>query len=338
MSLCGGEELPPNKFIVHRYKARSGAISRGGILRPCAYMYLFKNYDIKDWLIFNELFSVPMRIGKYRPGTTPAEIDALKQAVFNLGVDAAAVISDSTIIELVEARASGSNTSHMDFADFCDRAMSKAVLGHTGSAEGTPGRLGNEAQAGNIRQDLLESDAKALMKTIKFQLLAPWVMYNYGPGRGVPKYKIHFEGSEDLETTARVYGILVRDVGYNKISTKHIQDRFGIPAPEADEELVSAPGYSPWMQTMANKADTVTPAEKTRITQAQRHIDSMADEAVRQGLPDLSVFAEIVDDVASYEELQARIAEIYGGVDMQQFRDVLAAALLVADLRGRALA
>jgi len=139
-----GEELPPNKFVVHRHKARSGAVPRGGLLRPCAYMYLFKNYDIKDWLIFNELFSVPMRIGKYSSAANPADIETLKQAVFNLGVDAAAVISDSTLIELVEAKASGSNTTHRDFADFCDRAMSKAILGHTGSAEGTPGKLGNE--------------------------------------------------------------------------------------------------------------------------------------------------------------------------------------------------
>ena len=34
--------LPANKFIVHRYKARSGHTSRAGILRVVAWMYLFK--------------------------------------------------------------------------------------------------------------------------------------------------------------------------------------------------------------------------------------------------------------------------------------------------------
>lgn len=42
--------LPANKFIVHRYKARSGHTSRAGILRVVAWMYLFKNYDLKDWV------------------------------------------------------------------------------------------------------------------------------------------------------------------------------------------------------------------------------------------------------------------------------------------------
>jgi len=33
--------------------------------------------------------------------------------------------------------------------------MSKAVLGHTGNAEGTPGKLGAEKQATDLRQDLV---------------------------------------------------------------------------------------------------------------------------------------------------------------------------------------
>jgi phage gp29-like protein len=80
-----GEDLLPHKFIVHKYRARSGATARGGLLRPCSYMYLFKNYDIKDWVIFNELFSVPMRVGKYKPGAGAEEKEALKRAVFNWG-------------------------------------------------------------------------------------------------------------------------------------------------------------------------------------------------------------------------------------------------------------
>jgi len=102
-----GEELPPYKFIFHRHKARSGTANRGGIARPITYAYLFKNYNIKDWAIFNDLFAVPMRIGKYQAGAQKQDVDALKQAVFNLGTDAAAVISDATIIELLESKARG---------------------------------------------------------------------------------------------------------------------------------------------------------------------------------------------------------------------------------------
>lgn len=237
-----GEDLPPNKFIIHKYRARSGAVSRGGILRPCAYMYLFKNYDIKDWLIFNEIFSVPMRVGKYKPGAGDPEKEALKRAVFNLGVDAAAVISDDTIIEILESSRRGDAGIFENLAEFCDKAMSKGVLGHTGSAEGTPGKLGNDDQAKQVRQDLTEADAKALMKTIKFQMLQPWVLFNYGPDKGVPKFKFHFEAGEDLERVAKVYGILVKEANFEGIPEDHIHERFGIPKAAEGEKTLKPAG------------------------------------------------------------------------------------------------
>jgi phage gp29-like protein len=233
-----GEDLLPNKFVFFRHRARSGATSRGGIMRPCAYMYLFKNYDIKDWLVFNDLFSVPMRVGKYKAGASPADIEALKQAVFNLGVDAAAVISDSTVIELLEAATRTNAGGFKDLAEFCDKGMSKAVLGHSASAESTPGKLGNENQSGDIRQDLLEADAKALERTIRLQVLGPWVAFNYGPDKAIPKVKIHAEEDEDLKAVAETYGALVSTMNFDGIPKSHVYERFGIPQPKDGEETI----------------------------------------------------------------------------------------------------
>jgi len=248
-----GEELLPNKFIVHKYRARSGATQRGGLLRPCAYMYLFKNYDLKDWVIFNELFSVPMRIGKYKPGATKEEKETLKRAVFNLGVDAAAVISDNSIIELLESKLRGDAGTFTALAEFCDKAMSKGVLGHTGSAESTAGRLGGENASEAVRQDLVASDAKALMKTIKFQIVAPWVLFNYGPHKGVPIFKLHFKADEDIEKAARVYGVLVKDANFTGIPESHIHERFGIPVPAKGEPTLRAAQTMPLALGMHNK-------------------------------------------------------------------------------------
>ena len=41
-----GVELPENKFVVHKYKAKSGHASRAGIMRVVSWMYLFKNYAV----------------------------------------------------------------------------------------------------------------------------------------------------------------------------------------------------------------------------------------------------------------------------------------------------
>jgi phage gp29-like protein len=323
-----GEDLLPNKFILHKYKARSGATPRGGILRPCAYMYLFKNYGIKDWVIFNELFAVPMRVGKYKPGAGDKEKDALKKAVFNLGVDAAAVISDNSIIELVESVRRGDAGVLSSLPDFCDKAMSKGVLGHTGSAESTPGKLGGENASEAVRHDLVESDAKASMKTIKIQMLAPWVMFNYGPGKGVPIFKLHFEEGEDLEKIARTYGILVKDAGFTGIPVSHIHDRFNIPMPEKDEETLKAvqPSLSPF--DFNPKPDTTNVANKLMVNSAAPpdwRIAYMA--AIKPSLQNARLGA--LDEIESYLQKQSTPptqAEFIASV-----QSILGAALSVTD-------
>lgn len=98
-----GEELQENKFIIHQYKAKSGHPSRAGVLRVCAWMYLFKNYDVKDWVSFCEVYGMPIRIGKYKPDANEEEKASLMRALVNIGIDAAGIIPDGSEIEIVES-------------------------------------------------------------------------------------------------------------------------------------------------------------------------------------------------------------------------------------------
>ena len=59
------------------YLARSGYDTRAGIMRVCAWMYLFKNYTVKDMMGFAEVYGMPLRVGKYEPGASRADREAL---------------------------------------------------------------------------------------------------------------------------------------------------------------------------------------------------------------------------------------------------------------------
>lgn len=180
-----------------------------------------------------------MRVGKYKPGATPPEIDALKQAVFNLGTDAAAVVSDSTLIELLETKnRAGDIPTFKGFIDWAGRTTSKVILGHTGASEPTPGKLGSEKMAWQIRQDLLEHDARSLQNTLKFQVLWPWVVYQFGPDKACPTLIFHCEAGKDLLSLAQTYGDIVQRLGFRRISLGHIYKRFGIPKPLEGEKTL----------------------------------------------------------------------------------------------------
>ena len=234
-----GEELIPNKFIVHRYRARTGYPARAGVLRPCAYMYLFKNYCIKDWVIFAERYAMPMRIGKFNPSATESERRALKNAVFNLGSDAAAVISDSTVIELLDTASKGQSADvYSALANFCDSAISKAVLGQTLTTEQASGSYATARIHQKVRQDILEADASALSSTLTMQLIRPLVEFNFGRGTNIPAFKFRHEKEEDLKSLAETLAIIVKDMGYADMPKSFVRNRFGIPLPVGNEETV----------------------------------------------------------------------------------------------------
>ena len=74
------EPLVPYKFIVHVAKAKAGLPIRGGLARAAGWAYLFKNYVLKDWVTFAEVYGQPLRVGKYGPGATEQDKETLLQS------------------------------------------------------------------------------------------------------------------------------------------------------------------------------------------------------------------------------------------------------------------
>jgi len=173
-----------------------------------------------------------MRIGKWGPGTTEEEKRVLKNAVFNLATDAAAVISDGTVIELLDsASKSASAVAYEALTAFCDRAMTKAVLGQTLTTEQDGGAYATAKIHQTVRRDILEADSRALSRTLTTSLVRPLVEYNFGPDVPLPAFRLMHEEGEDLKTLAETYCTLA-GMGL-QIPEGHLRKKFGIPAEEA---------------------------------------------------------------------------------------------------------
>jgi phage gp29-like protein len=236
-----GVEPKPFQLVYHRAAAKSGHDTRNGVLRVCAYMYLFKNYSLKDWVVFNEIFGMPLRLGKYDPSATPADREALRAAISSLGSDAAGIISKSTEIEFVEAssRLSGTTNPYQVMIEMCNREISKAVLGQTLTSDSAPGSgtlAGNAHE--NVRQDLLEADAEMLAETIREQIIRPLVGFNFGWDKPVPKFALPIQDSPDLKLDSEVCKNL-DGIGV-PIPLSHIYEHFGIPEPKGDEPTTAS--------------------------------------------------------------------------------------------------
>lgn len=354
-----GVEPPAWRCLYHRHKARSGYDTRAGIMRTCAWMYLFKNYSIKDWVAFSEVYGMPIRIGKYEPGAGPAEKTALLNAVRSLGSDAAGIISKATEIEFIESQKTSTLNIYESLANFCDAQVSKAVLGQTltSDAGGTRGE-GSYALGkvhADVRADLLKSDAKSLSQTITQQLLRPLVGFNFGWDAPVPEYRMIVEEPEDLKSLAETYQVLV-SLGFD-MSQEHISDRFKVPIrkegetplgpSKADDSLEGASDENSLDEDDGVKSrasvrgktgvqpepDFSGPAPKDTADLITDRLGDLAEEE-SDGLID--PIARLLESSDSLEAFRDGLIDLYPEIDPTRLGELIQQALAVADLSGRA--
>jgi phage gp29-like protein len=357
-NMVAGVDVPPFKCIFHRYKARSGYDTRAGLLRVCGWMYLFKNYAIKDWVAFAEVYGQPLRLGKYDQSASSDDKTQLLTAIRSIGSDAAGIISKATEIEFIETLRTGTLNIYESLANFCDTQMSKAILGQTltSAAGGDKGQgsyaLGKVHEG--VRQDLVMADCKSLSRTITQQLLRPLVGYNFGWDAPVPQFRLLFDPPEDLKMVADTYKVLV-DMG-QPISQEHVGERFKVPLPEAGETPLRGGSLrqardergearGPWEQAK-HKPSVSDPRQiiagegpgQVGFDPAQLGIEDLAERLLAEHGGEASdwigpVIAH-VRQAENYEQLMEGLYPLHGKMDTEQFAELLRRALFAADLWG----
>jgi len=234
------EPMLPYKFIVHFARAKAGLPIRGGLARAAGWAYLFKNYVLKDWVTFAEVFGQPLRVGKYGAGATEQDKTTLLQAVANIGTDAAAIIPESMLIEFTEARQTGSAELYQSFCAYLDAQISKAVLGQTLTTE-IPQGAGSRAAAevhDAVRRDIMSADARRLAATINRDLIKPIVDLNLGPRKNYPRLALGMADDADVAAFVDIVTKLA-DHGM-RIGQSTILRRLGMAEPVEGEPVLES--------------------------------------------------------------------------------------------------
>lgn len=352
MKICtrefpSGIGLPKNKFVVHKYKAKSGHTSRNGILRIVSWMYLFKNYDVKDWIAFCEVFGMPLRLGKYSAAASEDDKKALMEAIYSLGSDAAGIVPDTTMIEFIESQKTTSVEIYEKLARYCDEQISKAVLGQTLSSDSGGGSYAQGKVHNEVRHDLTVADAKALAVTIRRDIIRPLVEYNFGFDINIPFFIFDCQEAEDQKETVSIYKTLSCDMGL-KIPESHIYKKFNIPKPEDGEKVLEprTTNQNQMQQTIPNE-ELLTHSLKQDGGTEQEQIDAIATEALKHAE---SAFQEMMnpilniidtaDDLETLREAlkdETKIEKLYEEMDSKELEDLLHQAIYLSELIGRSM-
>lgn len=335
-----GIELEKDKFIVHTYKARSGHPARAGVLRVCAWMYLFKNYGLKDWVTFAEVYGMPIRLGKYDPSASEDDKTALITTLYQIASDAAGIMPSSADIEIKEASKTDSVEVFEKLCRYADEQISKAILGQTLTSDSGGGSYAQSKTHNEVRKDILVADCKALSATLRRDLIEPLVRFNFGSEANIPYLKFDMEDSEDLKALSEVLNTLVNDLGL-KVPEEYVYKKFSIPQPNEGETILE--GRKKEVSAIEMKAFKNDKKDIHAIYQEK--IDRIADETIKtSGEVFQKIFTPVLgacDEVSTLEELKDKlqdesfVTELMEKMENPEMEDLLQRSMFLSDLCGR---
>ena len=191
-----GVELTPWQWIEHRPRLMSAHPLVAGLARPVSVLHLFKGMALRDWLIYAEVFGMPVRIGRYTQGALEDDIETLRDAVRGIGVDASAVLPDGMDIEFQGAMGGGNADLYEKLARWCDEQTAQAVLSQTMTTQDGSSRSQAEVMERMLRT-ITRRDVLMLKRTIARDLVKPYVDLNHGQQQSYPVVGILVEDPED---------------------------------------------------------------------------------------------------------------------------------------------
>jgi phage gp29-like protein len=312
-----------------------------------AWLYLFKNFDLKAWVEFLEVFGQPIRLGKYGQGASADEKATLLRAVRSLAKDAAAIIPQSMQVDLIEAKVSGNVTVQQAFADWVDRQVSKAVLGQTGTTD-TGQYVGTANAHDKVKDDIERDDARQVANTINDCLVRPVIDLNLGPQARYPRLVIARPDAVDTKLFMETVKTFVELGG--DVEQSVVRDRLGLPDPPPGKTVkllrpAGAGGAAPVSEPPTTQTPPVIPTLATAAQTAPGHstpdpdaIDTLISEMLGEWHPVMDPLVNPVQDLlaecTSLEEFQRRLPELVQRQDPKGLADLLAKALFAARLSG----
>ncbi|UTV30174.1 DUF935 domain-containing protein [Photobacterium atrarenae] len=331
-----GAELTPFGWISHTAQAKTGYLSRRGLVRVLAWPFLFKNYSVRDLAEFLEIYGLPIRLGKYPEGATEREKATLLRAVMSIGHNAGGIIPKGMDIDFQSA-ADGASDPFMAMVGWCEKSQSKAILGGTltSQADGktSTNALGNVHN--EVREEIRDFDLKRIAATLTRDLVFPLYALNgksYRTRHRIPRFEFELTEAEDIKVLSSALPGLVQ-MGM-QIPLEWVHEKTQIPMAKDGEAVLGQvkqpepPGEAKPQGQAALKALT----EQKDIPDQQLERLQLEAGGLMENI--LEPVRELVTQATSLTQLRDDILNLQGVISTEQLGEVMAQAMAAAELAG----
>lgn len=201
----------------------------------------FKLDVMKAWVVYSERFGMPYTIASVNEAAKQSEIQEIEGALKSLVLDAVGVFRKNVQLEFKEAHKSDSSKLFNDLIDFCNREISKAILGQTLSSDiGSSGSYAAAKIHMQVRAEIIDSDIKLVTSTMQ-HLINKLVELNFGLQTPVPKFALYEEYAADVERSQRDYYLNALGVQF---TNQYFIRAYGLRPDDFDVNHVSKTGVA----------------------------------------------------------------------------------------------
>jgi len=327
-----GELVPPKKFLLPRNKPTYRNPYGVAELSKCYWPVIFKKGNAKFWIKYAEKYGSPFAIGKTPAGYADIKVAALLDRLQKLVQDACAVVPSDIEIDFKDASNSGAgNKVYYDIITWANSEISKAILGHTGALDSTPGKLGSEDAAMEVMNNHAMSDKHLVEKTLN-EFIQWFCQYNF-PEKTYPTFRMFEEFKIDKTQADR--DKLMFDMGV-RFTPKYWGEKYNL---DEDDFTVKEDAPVPGNPTdNPNEPPAFSHFAKKDQTALDKMLDSMTDKQLQDGAEQFlgPIFA-IFDKAKSYEQalVMLRSNKLFKSFTTTQLDELLTRAVFTGDVGGR---
>jgi len=181
-----------------------------GIVRGVAQPWLMRAYAFRDWARYSERHGYPIILAKTPAAADPTEIQLFRSQLSNLGQESVVQIPQgvdkdkSYDLDYLEA-SDGNWEGFQKLIEACSMEITLALQGQNLTSEVKEGSLAAARVHADIRQALLEADARALSFTIYNQIARPFAAMNFGNPDLAPLIEWDVSPEEDYASKAATF-------------------------------------------------------------------------------------------------------------------------------------
>jgi phage gp29-like protein len=233
-----GVALPPRKFLIVVNEPTFDNPYGEALLSCCYWPIVLKRGVLKHWTLERERFGMPWTVYQYPLAWVGdmAKIRSQVRTITQLTQDGVLAIPQGSQVGFERGSEGSGSTQYREFLEWCDTQISVALLGHEGGANATPGALGDQASAVEVRGDIIDSGI-ALIESAMNELIRNIYEINFDEEE-VPEFEVYAEDEVQMGLVNRTK--MLKESGI--LPTRaYVINRLGLKEDEFELESESAP-------------------------------------------------------------------------------------------------